>query len=465
MTEPDTPPTPLPTVGSATPPVPLPAVVRAGRACEQEDTERLAVPEDARTRPFVRRAAAAQREASLRDTPPEPTPSDELDFDRPLFPVKLAPPETKEAIDPDGYDRLVAASADGDLAPTPPWPKAPPPAILFDGDGTPLVPPPVTADIARGFFADPAAEDTDAETLSNVQEPSFLVPLPSPLPLEATPAPGSSPPSAPWVEAYPFSGKRALAVAAVVAVLIAIVVGVLAGVVLRRLTTPTTTPAAAPPSPVAAASRTSTPPPPAKKRPTRALPAPSVEGILARARDLAAREEHGRAFALFASALAADPANAAAASGYAASGVELGRGEVLDLLRRSRRAEHRALLPVLEVRLAMVNRRWDRADRLYSELPRRDQEQLRPLLWRAEIWRARGWPDRARRTYLRVLGEPTARRSVERIEAMLGLSEILVTRNRRSEAAWYARRALAFATTLGADHLRKRIHDQLGRCR
>jgi len=253
-----------------------------------------------------------------------------------------------------------------------------------------------------------------------------------------------------------------LTVVAVVAVLIAIAVGVLAGVLLRRLTTPTP-----PPPPTASAVRTRSTPlrPPARKLPARPPPAPSLAKTLARARDLAVREEHRGAFALFASALAADPANAAAARGYATSGVELGRAEVLELLHRSNRSEHRALLAVLRVRLAMIKGQWDRADRLYSELPPREQELLRPLLWRAEIWRARGWPDRARRTYLRVLGEPTARNSVERLEAMLALSEILLARNKRSEAAWYAKHALASAQTVGASHLAKRIHDQLERCR
>ena len=288
MTSSDTPPTPRPTVHAPTgalhsplqtgspPPCATRSNIGGRRSPGGDDTRRISIADDDRTRPFVRRDA-------LPNTPPDPEPADDLGFDRPLFPPPLpgltpvvplpslaSPdrPDTRESIEIAHYDRLVAATR-----------REPPHAHPLDRDTFSTGPSVVFAPGVSG------------------PEPVISDPWPlaqPPHPMEATQRPGSSPPS---VAATIFPGRRHIITPLMAAaVLLAIAIGVLAGYLLRTFTAGTerpersTVPA---PSPLLRRTFTSRPrprqtpirtPAPAAPRATRTPrpPVPAIQQALAR---------------------------------------------------------------------------------------------------------------------------------------------------------------------------------------
>jgi len=456
-----TPPAPKPVVGTQNEP-PLPSLHRSVLR-EREQTERLPVDDEDRTRPFVKRKEVLGRGSSGDRIPTLPAweEGDDLCFDRPLFvprplpalPPEPARPDTSEAIDLDGYERLIAATrerASGNKEkPTPPWPvDVPAPETLFNQAET---------DDALGF------DPSDPEMELMIEEPS-PPPLIFPFPMEATQPPGVSPPSVAAVACRPL--RRLWIAIGAAAVLGAVGVGVLAGVLLRRLSLPQ--PASRPPQ---AAKATTLPTPRvlpargvARRRPTRP-PSVSTAEILARARTAERLEEHTRAFELYRQVLARDPTNVEATLGRARCGVVIGRDEGLVLLEATPSVPGRdRLLPGLRIQLALARREWRKAWRLLQRLPRARRYQPRGMVWMALVWRGIGRTEDARYALQQVLRDPRLRDDRLRLEALLRLSEVQLERRHLEDAVGRARAAAEIARRLGSTALLARVEQQVARC-
>lgn len=479
----DTPPTPPSNSDALIPLPPLPP--------DEETTQRLEV-EDAETRPFVKRDEAPATEVILRPLEGEQDPADDLGFDRPLFipmpppparPVAPPAPEpltpTEEAVDKNGYERLVAATRNERPGasrlrgprrkqdPTPPWPaEIPPPEVLFasaehraiEDDEEPEFDPVEevetfdrTAEEAETFSRGASETSGEIETSPSPE----LVIQPDPLPMEATQQPGTTPPSVLGLVAHR-DRDRTWIVLAAVSVLFSVALGILGGVLLRLVAEPV-------PARQREVARSTPPPKPA--RPPLARQRPNLELLLKQAREAAARDDHPAAYDAFGRVLTHRPDDPAALWGFAASGVELGHEHVLFLLQRSMHQKLRRKAPVLGVRLAMVNGKWKRADRLIRALPRRARYSTRVMTWTAQIWHRLGRLESARPLYKRVLRDPRLRDRRVRAEALIGLSEVLLDRNYRTGSFKRARQAREIAARLGSPALTRRIERQIIRCR
>jgi hypothetical protein len=172
------------------------------------------------------------------------------------------------------------------------------------------------------------------------------------------------------------------------------------------------------------------------------------------------RGDHGGAYLAFSKVLERASDDPLAMIGFVRNGVELGHEHLLFLLPPDADLAH-----LLGVRHWMVKGNWSQAAEAYSQLPRRLRRTILVRLWRAEILQRSGHLERSRQAYARLLDDPGLLRERRmRIEAMVGLSEVLLDREYEYASRSLARRA---RRALGVDEmggLRMRIERQLDRC-
>jgi len=458
----------------------------AGRPpSKKEQTARLCISDEERTRPFVKR-----REVLAREVPPEQRAdgdsADDLDFDRPIFvprpqpALPPPPPDTRETIDMPDYDRLVAATRPSGVFgvddETPPWPGELPQTLFEEAGWSTESQQDETYSSGPSVAFNPGDDPGPDPVLD---EPR---PLTSPLhPMEATQQPGISPPSVAAILAYS-GGRRRLWLWMASAVVLTVAIGALGGVLVRCFTTPRApadsgsgglTPRRDPP-PVedrsssrerrrgntVRASRGATPGPRADHR----VQHPTLQQLLQRASQATAHDEHEAAHALLLQAQSRSPDDLDVLLQRTRSSVELGLGDALGDLSRSRHPRARQLLPLLRIRLAVVRKEWRKARRLLRRLPRRARFQPRSMVWMASIWRGIGRLEDARHALQRVLQDHRLIDDRLRAEAQLQLSEILLECNRRADALTQARQALAVVRRLASTRLMARVAQQVTRC-
>jgi hypothetical protein len=186
---------------------------------------------------------------------------------------------------------------------------------------------------------------------------------------------------------------------------------------------------------------------------------PSLGQLRARALRLERRGDHRGAYIAYSKILERDSGDQAM-KGFVRNGVELGHEHLLFLL-----PPDADLAQLLGVRLWMVKGNWSRAAEAYVRLPWRLRRTIRLRLWHAEILQRSGHLERSRHAYARLLDDPRLQRERKmRIEAMIGLSEVLLDREYEFASRSIARRARRL---LGVDEmggLRMRIERQLDRC-
>jgi hypothetical protein len=349
-----------------------------------------------------------------------PLPADDLGFDRPLFGGDRDH-ATKEAETPE-YRALIASTRSDDcpldeLIPTPPWPRdALPQEALFEH--------PQPAGPTNDSYPPAFCYEGGGETVHTGRWTTWR-----------------------WLLA---GGVATLIIWAVVI-----------GLLVQRSRNPEETRPSLRARPAPQRTKRASPVPPPSRRREVLRPEQAVKT----ATHLMQQRDFVGAHLMYAAALEVSPHHQRALEGYARSGVELGHEHVLERLRRSGSTALRRLEPELHVRLWMARKNWARAAEAMRDLPRRRRRREPGLqLLQAELLHHSGRLERARKAFAALVERRHRLARRHRVEALIGLSEVLLKRNYRTASRSNALRALR---VLGSDDLgglRRRVELQLQRC-